>query len=394
MPGGHSLKTKIRFLVISIFIVSCGLFGKTTDSLSAELSPEQKSQILFQRLTGNPLRLNDPRLAQMATLLSSGKKLEAAKIAMSDEQFYSLTLKKWAAPMSSQTENPVEPFNDMQAMMIGVVRDDLDARLLLTGNFTYVGKTASLPQVSEINNNHYDQIATLRLPLSKELVKQEPQRKDLTYASGILTSRAWASAHYNAGTNRRALQYLFSQFLCTPIDKWKDFGLADFRVRRDVDRKPGGNPETYQTLCRSCHAAMDGLTGAFASVDFVNNRFFYLQSGRIANKMNQNAGTYPFGYRTVDDSWINLATQNHNQEFGWRGSMEGMGLQSLADMVANSEAFSRCMVERAYKEVCQRAPMASENKKIRDLAFEFEGDGYKLKNLFAKVAVESACLDI
>src|SRR5262249_12462320 len=155
-----------------------------------------------------------------------------------------------------------------QAMVIGVARDDLDARTLLTGDFTYAAtQRPDLPKPSAIDNNHYLALDQKRSNLKTDLVRIVPQRADILDAAGLLTSRAWAESHFKMGTNRRAVEYAFREFLCTPITTWRDTGLPDDRIRRDVDRNPGGNPATFQGVCRSCHAPMDAMAGAFARFD-------------------------------------------------------------------------------------------------------------------------------
>jgi hypothetical protein len=61
-------------------------------------------------------------------------------------------------------------------------------------------------------------------------------------------------------------------------------------------------------------------------------------------------------------------------------------------MLSESEAFSRCMVRRTYEQVCNRQTTASEANIVRTIAQDFEREGYNIKKLFQRVAVNSACI--
>lgn len=353
-------------------------------------------QKLYERLTGVPLLHTDPRLVKLMKLESEGNLEELTSLITSDSAFYNVTLRDWAAEMSNREETPFVELDDFQTMIIGVARDDMDARLLLTGNFRYEGDPAlALPVATHLNNTHYQQLEARRADLQRMLTRREPQWDDVQEAAGLLTTRAWARAHLIAGTNRRAVEFAFREFMCSPISQWKDEGLPDFRVRRDVDRAPSGEPQTYQKECRSCHAAMDGMAGAFANFDFVGERIVYYGPLRVAPKMNQNATVYPQGYNTTDTFFVNLATQHHNTSFGWRGSLDGIGVNEFGAMLANSRGFSRCLAQRAYKKIC-RHPSTSEasQKTIEAVTDRFEAGGYRLRAMFGDVAIQPDCLEL
>ena len=110
--------------------------------------------------------------------------------------------------------------------------------------------------------------------------------------------------------------------------------------------------------------------------------------------MNQNGAAYPEGYVTLDDTWVNQATQHHNQSFGWRGSVEGRGIREFGQMLSNAESFKTCMVQRVFKEVCKREPQSGESEAVAKLAQGFESEGFKLRKLFENVALTPACLGI
>lgn len=359
---------------------------------------------LYQRLTGVPLRLKDKRVNQIADLIRAGHIKDAAHIATEDDYFYNLTIRNMAAEMSAKAENALAPLNDFQAMMIGAVRDNLDARELLTGDFRYEGdRSLGLSDVTDQDNEHYIELENNGINLRQNLVKVSPQRPygltpggfalDSPPAAGLLTSRGWAVAHFNAGTNRRALEYTFREFLCAPLTQWKQWGIPDFRVRRDVPRSPGGVPATYQNQCRECHANMDAMAGAFARLDFQDEALVFYQAPDLAPKYNINIDHYPDGYVTTDESWINMATTGVDAGFGWRGVTTGNGVHEFATMIANSRGFSQCMALRAFQKVCLRGPRPDEMTALNTIIDGFESGGYKLRDLFEQVATLPACFD-
>jgi hypothetical protein len=363
----------------------------------AVAGPEERAYAkrLFERLTGVPILETDARLANLEQLIAADRHLDAARIITDDPFFYNLTLRGFAAVMSNKDESPFVELDDFQALVIGSVRDDLDARTLLTGDFLYIGGSGSgIPAYNRASNDHYAFLDARQLNLKASLVRVTPQAAASVGvpASGLLTTRAWGKAHLEAGTNRRAVEHTFKQFLCAPITQWKDIGLPEYRIRRDVDRAPAGNPATFQNLCRSCHAGMDALGGAYARYDFVNGQIVHAGPSRVAAKYNQNGDTYPDGFVTFDDSWVNFSTRNHNQALGFRGSLEGNGLREFGAMVASAEGFSKCMVKRVFQEVCKRPLTDADDGMVADFAANFETGGYKLRRLFEEVAVSDSCL--
>lgn len=349
---------------------------------------------LFQRLAGNPLLPTDSRYATYNQLIAKGDLKGAAAIATADDGFYNTTLRDWAAVMANKDGSPLIDLDDFQATLIGATRDDLDARTLLTGNYTYVADPSfNLNPPSLSDNSHYQAIGDQQLNLRTALVKQEPQWQGTTMESaGLLTSRSWAKMYYSAGTNRRSVAFSMQIFLCSPIATWRNVAIDDYHIRRDVNRVPGGDPRTFQTTCRGCHGPMDAFGGAFAHFDFDVNaqQFNYLGPSTIAPKFNQNANTYPDGWITTDDSWVNLLVDN--PQFGWRSQPQGNGINAYGELLSHSEQFGRCMATRAFKEVCRRPASNSEQGLIQSLATQFETEGFHLKSLFQEVATSPECL--
>jgi len=356
-------------------------------------TPRELSLRLYRRLAGVPLSLSDPRLAQMEAHVARGDFKSAATIATEDPNFYRLTLKQWATRLSNKDESPFPVLNDFSAMVIGAARDGMDARLLLAGNFGYHAPKAGYSNTRGVGDNlHYEKLEEQRTDLKKELEIVKPQWPGFRHSAGLLTSRAWAEAHYSDGTNRRAVEFAIKEFLCTPMVAWKEAGLPDRFVGRDVDRRPGGNPENFQMQCRTCHAGMDAMRGAFARFDFKSGKLIDFGT-TVADKMNRNGNVYPEGYVTMDDSWETPDTSNHRQLFGWRGPTNGRGIREFGKLLANSERFKSCMAEKAFRELCGRDANASEREKeIPVIARKFEDGGFKLRSLFEDVATVPSCL--
>ena len=359
----------------------------------AELSPsENYVRRLYLYLTGAPKPIFDPHFRLAVKLVDAGQALEAAKLIVADPNFLKVRVRAFAIPFVDPAHQPKDTLTDLQALIIGLTRDELDARLLLTGDLRYSGyKSLGLPAVTRGSNDHYAQFDALALDFNRDLERVDKQWEDFDVAAGALTTRGWAAAYYKAGTNRLAVKFALEQFLCEPIDTWKLAGLPDVFVRRDVDRAQGGNPLSYQNTCRNCHSAMDAMGGAFAKLDFAGESLVFQSSG-VVEKFNKNSYFYPAGFVTTDDSWVNLLSDHPTVDFGWRGDLQGAGVASFAKTLAGSKAFSRCMVQRVFASVCGRAVQTVDAARLEPMSSAFESDGYNLKNLFATVALEDACI--
>ncbi len=338
----------------------------------------------------------------------------AAAIATADPKFINVTVRQFAAPMSNLEESRRVRLNDFIAMVMGFTRDNLDARALLTDNKQYVVDVAN-PEIASntilkpwdplFPTVHYVSVDQAVIDVQRYLIVR-PQEMGATdgatppnvvitplgtNASGLLTSHAWTLSHLVAGTNRRAISYAFREFLCTPIESLSDTSALDNRVRRDVDRSPGGVPATYQNTCRGCHAGLDALAGAYAHYDYGNR---LVVTAAIRPKYSQNA-TFSPTYITTDDSWMNLWTQNQNAALGWSATagLSGNGVKALGNMLANSDAFANCMATRAFREVCGvRTMTPALQTVITSLKNDFKTNGYKLKRLFERTAAHESCL--
>ncbi len=394
---------------------------------------------LYTRLTGVKIPatapvisgVNDARIPQynvtkgMVQFLQENQPLQAALLATKDDSFYNTTVRDFAKRMSTRDETVNTPLNDFVATVIGVAANEKDARLLLNGNFYYMGNpnTTALPSDLQrdllTSNNHYLAMERSGYNLRRVLKRVDGQKifsgttiVDHPDPAGIITSRAFMEAHSVAGTNRRLVEFTFKEFACIPIAGWADSTGPDNYIGRDVDRFPGGDHTKFLTTCRSCHSNMDGLRGAFAKFNFADGFVKYASlmpavtdpddenatnmcqnPAGIACKMNRNNDTFPGGFTVNDDSWINNANRNSNiTYFGWGATLSGRGVRSLASMLASSKAFPSCMAKRAFRSVCKREITTFDSSLIDRVSTDFVNEQYDLEKLFARIAISRECI--
>lgn len=381
-------KYKPRWLaLIAIHLTQCIWVSQ------AIAGPREQCYRLHNRLIGVPPTTE--ALEACTANIAAGRSDEAALQITQNEFFLSDTLRAVFTPWTTKTGEMLLPLNDFIATGIGLARDDQDFRLLLTGDIVYTCEgQEGLPAFALNNNSHYEGCSN-NVPLDTALTPKKQSELDPRLAgkesvpAGMLTTRGFAATYYLAGTNRAATRMLLLNFLCEDINAFHDTSISDYRVRQDIERVPGGSTKTYVNECKGCHAGMDPLTGAFAHADFENGMLVYDES-KIAAKFFRAANTFPDGYRTVDDSWLNLWNSNSNARVNWGSAagtvMSGQGMRSLGEMFANSEQFSQCMARHAVKRTClTEADLKS--PRIKTLAQAFQNSGYKIKSLFAQAAL-------
>jgi hypothetical protein len=352
----------------------------------------------------------------MEALVDQGRLAEAAQIATSDDNFLNVTVKHLFTPLSNRNESALFELNDLVATAIGLVRDDRSAKELLTSNYFYRGDPA-LPGIPNVfffdpitqtqtnyqgNNDHYRALESANVNLARSLVRV-PISSYLTDYAGVLTSRAWFEAHMTSGTYRRPIEFAFREFMCTPISVWRDQANPHDRIRQDVSRAPGGSATLFQTQCATCHSGMDAMSSAYRRFNYfeeAGNGAIRIGYPDDSGAYSRNTQIYPDGYRSPDDSWINYAVRNRNVAFGWNTGtsgqpISGYGIHQFGQMLADSHGFSTCMTQRVFKEVCRRDPVEAELAQggtVDRLSQDFESNGYKLRRLFEKAAIEPACL--
>jgi hypothetical protein len=378
---------------------------------------------MHDRLVGVPP--SEAVLQQMNADLKNGSAKSAALLAMDNDYFYDVMLPNWFSTWTNVALDAHVDLNDYSATAIGMIRDDISFDQVLYGDILYTGSdtlastlnadgsVATKRQImpyQNTSNQHYvdlqnvlinpaditDMTSTLRtsrIHLKAFLIKKmQSQVTGIADTAGVLTTRAAGLAYFSAGTNRREARFAFKNFLCLDMPQLQDTSRPDFRVRRDVDRAPGGDSRTFKQTCVGCHSGMDALAGAFAHFDFANNQVKYTPTA-LAAKYNQNNTMFPGGYITTDDSWLNLWITGVNANLGWKGNTSGNGARQFGKMISQSDQFSHCMVQRVFNRVCLRDPAATEADQIKRLADDFAASGrYSMKDLFAAVATLPQCL--
>lgn len=445
--------------------ISLACFSLSLTSLSAQISLESaddQARRLYERLAGVPPTTAE--LDEMTQLILDGKVDEAAFIAMNNIGFYKSTIKNMFSPLSNQERNSDVALNDYTATVVGLIISNESFDQVLYGDVLYTaidelsvyqttfGNPPILQDVNPpgeplvrlsgnappegkvrplIDGNvyddfrHYEDLESRFSDWPNYLVKRTQTKVNSLIRAGerieggegevaediagLLTTRQGAMAAFTAGTNRRGVKLLTENFLCQDLEQLHDPNRPDFRVRQDIDRSPGGDSRAYQMQCAGCHAGMDGFASAFAYFDFLDNRMRYNRNAlsNPSNKQFRQDGVYPAGYRLVDNTWINVWAQGQNSRLGWNAPGNGQsinsgkGVGSLGRVLASTNAFGECMVQRVFERVCLRSYSedATPNEKIivKNIARQFEAgmseysahganNSYNMRAVFAKVS--------
>lgn len=382
LTGGFiKLQKLLRKELLAISLVSIISTAALADARS-------QAYRLHNRLAGVPP--TSTTLSQMEVLIKSGNVKQAALVAIDNQSFYNLTLKNWAKRWTNVDSSARVPLNDYVATVIGMVRDDTPFDQVLYGDHLYIAGPVTgvtIPAYSNKDNNQYIELENRFISLKDNLVRvSQSEKTGVTDTAGVLTTRAAASAFFSAGTNRRMTRFTFMNFLCRDFEAVHDINIADFHVRRDVERNPGGDSRTYRNQCVGCHAGQDSIGGAWAYFDFVGGEIKYTP-GTVVAKINKN-NLYKDGFITTNDEWINMWATGQNSVLGWPTKTEGKGARELGMMLSRSRAFAECMSSQVFELVCLRKPKVSWDKaQIKNLADSFQADEkFSMKNLFAETS--------
>ena len=392
---------------------------KVTPDLNGEPTQAEKVAVrLLSLMTKKKIPIDAKIVEQASVHISRGNYRKAAEVGVELPDFYNNTVKELGLKMSNREETVDVALNDFAATMIGVVRDQINAKELLTGNFLYradglVGVPADMKTHMLQSNIHYEELDKGGYDLKKALVRSDGQKiigakgtpVNHPDPAGVLTSRAYLSAHAVAGTNRRQVEYAFKQFMCLDLSEVADTESSDLRVGRDIDRFPGNSHKKYQTSCKGCHTVMDGFRGAFAKTDF-DTRNSYVKHADLQNlskgsypkgisyKVNHNEFAFPNGFVTRDDSFYNFANRGSNKVLlGWRSpASKGFGMGQFGKMLSESERFSKCMVKKVFESVCPVIVDENILAKLTVYVSDFESSNYNMKELFINAAISPLCL--
>ena len=308
---------------------------------------------------------------------------------MAHPNFTSIVLKNWFKPWSNQARSAGGQLNDFVATAVGMIRDNVPFDQILYGDILYHANGAAIanvPNYAMNNNDHYRELENRVDNWVAPLMRvSQSTNNGVADTAGAITTRAFGEAYFQAGTNRRMTRYVFMNFLCRDFEQLHDVTIPDYRVRRDVERDPGGDSRTFKNKCVGCHAGQDALGGAWAYFNFNNGQVQYTP-GNVQGKMNQNGQFFPEGYVTTDDSWLNLWASGQNKVLGWSTSepTRGNGARSFGRMMAKSKAFGECMADRSWELLCMRKFKSTEKDIKEDLAQYFMTDAnYNMRMLFA-----------
>lgn len=378
----------------------------------ADAGAREQARRMHDRLTGIPP--TQAVLAQMEALIAGGDPQAAARIAMQNKAFYGITLKNMVTPWTNEEQTRFAPLNDYTATVIGMVRDDIDFRQVLSSDILYVGVApsgAALPAYSNSDNNHYEALEKRNLDLSNTSVLQRRTQSAITglpsdATAGVMTTRAAAKAFFIGGTNRAMLRFTLKNHLCNDLEQLKDNTLPPDRIRQDVSRSPGGDSRVFLGNCLACHSGMDPLAQAFAYYDYNNpdadeatpdGNILYnsasspadaFTGSRVQKKYWINSNNFVHGFVTPDDSWENRWRTGANAWLGWSSALpgKGNGAKSMGMELANSDAFAQCQVKKVFRTVCLREPTtANDHSAVTNITNIFRNDDYKLRTAFAEV---------
>jgi hypothetical protein len=393
--------------LISGFTLLCAL--SLTLTSAAEAGPREQAKRIHDRLAGIPASTSV--INEMANLIEEGDVRSAAFIAMDNPAFYNVTLKRWVSPWTNEEADIFAPLNDYTATVIGIARDDIDFRQILSGDILYTADTnLGLPVYSNTNNDHYEAIERQNIDLQANLVANTQSSitgLPVEATAGIMTTRAAARSFFKDGTNRAMFRFTLINHLCTDLEGVKDISRVPDRIRQDVSRSPGGDSRIFINSCVGCHAGMDPLAQSFAYYEYEydvesdpnGDRGFlaYNDIGeidsatgtRVTAKHLINENNFPFGFIITDDSWDNYWRFGQNQNLGWDTNLSGSGsgAKSMGQELANSQAFAQCQVTKVFKNVCLRDPQDSaDRQQVELMTSNFSDSSYQIKSAFADAA--------
>ncbi|HTQ37300.1 MAG TPA: hypothetical protein VMH77_09725 [Steroidobacteraceae bacterium] len=366
--------------------LACGMAGY------AAAGPREQAARIHDRIAGVPP--SQDVLDQMEQKVAAGDAAGAARIAMQAPSFYTTTLKNWITPWTNRDQTVFAPLNDYTATVIGMIRDDVDFRQVLSGDILYVGG-AGLPAYSPANNDLYQQLEDNDRNLGDPTVLVASTQSAHTglpaaATAGVMTTRAAAQAFFINGTNRAMFRFTLIAHLCKDMEQVQDVHRPPDRIRQDVSRSPGGDSTVFLNSCIGCHSGMDPLAQAFAYYNFnsVTGSLEYTD-GQVQPKYLINSDNFKPGYVTQDDGWSNYWREGANTVLGWSSSLPGSGngAKSMGEELANSDQFARCQVEKVFKTVCLHPPVNAADRAAVDSAIgAFRSGGYRMKDVFAQTA--------
>ena len=130
------------------FIGMTLVFGSFSVAVAGPTEREQAFRI-HNRLAGVPP--DEATLMSMDANISSGPAgaIAAAMTAMDNPNFYTVTLRNFAAPWTNRDESVFVPLNDYTTLVIGMVKDNVPFDQILSANMLY--RSWGCPSLSSTN---------------------------------------------------------------------------------------------------------------------------------------------------------------------------------------------------------------------------------------------------
>jgi len=386
MPTFETFSHFVRWSFLATLLVVSGV------SIAAE---REQAQRIHDRLAGVPA--DDATLNGMETDIANSDAIAAAMTAMQNPNFYTVTLKNFAAPWTNRDQSVFVPLNDYITLVIGLVKDNERFDQILSGDLLYEGVGIG-PAPTANSNAHYEALEERMKdpafnPVTEIVQTSQSGRYGLPSdaTAGAMTTRAAAEAFFIAGTNRAMFRFTLMNHMCMDLEQVHDTSIVPDRIRQDVSRSPGGDSRVFLNNCIGCHAGMDPLAQAFAHYNFndVTGAIEY-DTDAVHPKYFNNDETFADGFVTPDDSWNNYwrQGQNANDLLGWgSGPGAGNGAKSLGQELASSKAFAHCQVEKVFRAVCLRDPVDGFDHGQIDSMTQTFGSTFNLPQVFAESAV-------
>lgn len=377
--------------------------------LAAQADSTDQAKRIHDRIAG--VHPDATVLGDMRDRIDLDDAIGAALIATRAPEFYSVTLKNFVAPWTNRDQSVFVDLNDYTATVIGIIRDDIDFREILSGDILYTGSGAGVPAYSTTSNAHYEALEAQGADL--QAVLQAGTQSGITgvptsATAGVITTRAAAKSFFIDGTNRAMFRFTLMNHMCRDLEQVHDVTRIPDRIRQDVSRSPGGDSRVFLNNCIGCHNGMDGLSQAYAYYDYEydvmndpdgdNGRINFNADGqadpvtgsRVEAKYYNNNLNFEHGFITPDESWINYWRAGPNQLLGWDESLPASdsGAKSMGRELANSQAFAQCQVEKVFENVCLRPPQDnSDRTQVTTMVNSLQSGGFNLRNTFAESAV-------
>ncbi len=391
-PIRHEGAQLARTTVAGALCALAAISSLASPPAHADAAARATAVLLHSRLTGVPP--TSANLDAMEARLVASDPQGAATIALSQDQFYNVTLKNMFLPATNRDQSVFVPLNDYVVTAIGMIHDDVPFNTALSADILYTLKAGGLPAPSPANNDHYSTADTNNVNIAQNLVKATQSGvygMNAAATAGLITTRGSASAFFVNGTNRAMFRFTLINHLCRDMEQVQDTSRPTDQIRQDVATSPGGDSRVYLNNCISCHSGMDPMARAFAYYNFDNtSQAMVYTAGTVQPKYFINSNNDKFGFVTPDDNWSNRWRAGPNSVLGFDSTLPGTGkgAASLGQELAASDAFADCQVQKAFKAVCLRAPSTQADlDEVKTIKTAFKSNGYKMKQVFADAAV-------